>query len=286
MAQESEQQTLPGVDLDRPSVARVYDWYLGGTANWAIDREFGKKVLSTFPAGMYCARSNRAFLHRAVRHLVRLGVRQFVDIGSGVPTMGNVHQIADEVAPDSRVVYIDHEPVAVAHSRILLERHGDPHRHAAIHGDLRDLDRLWERVAEAGVVNLDEPIALLVTAVLHIKQPGPDGQDVGPQAIARYRELLNPGSYLVLSQLTNEGLPEDIARQLNAIIQMYDNSVSKHVLRSNAEIRALFGDFELLDPGVTWTAAWHPEESGPNTPVIDFSDPSEAAMLAGIGRKP
>lgn len=286
MAQESEQQALPGVDLDRPSVARVYDWYLGGTANWAIDREFGKKVLSTFPAGLYCARANRAFLHRAVRHLMRLGVRQFVDIGSGVPTMGNVHQIADEVASDSRVVYIDYEPVAVAHSRILLERHGDPHRHAVIHGDLRDPDRLWRAVAETGVVNLDEPLALLVTAVLHIQQLGRDGRDRGPQAIARYRELLPSGSYLVLSQITHEGLPEDIARQLRAIIQMYDDNVSKHVLRSNEEFRALFGDFELLDPGVTWTASWHPEENDPNRFVIDFDDPSEAAMLAGVGRKP
>uniref|UniRef100_UPI0035E44DBF SAM-dependent methyltransferase n=1 Tax=Amycolatopsis dendrobii TaxID=2760662 RepID=UPI0035E44DBF len=280
------EEPIPGVDLDRPSVARVYDWYLGGTANWAIDREFGKMVLSAFPAGMYCARANRAFLHRAVRHLVRLGVRQFVDIGSGVPTMGNVHQIADEVAPDSRVVYIDREPVAVAHSRILLERHGDPGRHAVIQGDLREPDELWQAVADTGVIDLDQPLALLVTAVLHIQQPGPDGRDLGPEAIARYREMLPSGSYLVLSQITHEGLPEDIARQLHTVIQLYDTNVSKHVLRSNAEIRALFGDFELLDPGVTWTAAWHPEESGLTTPVVDFADPSEAAMLAGVARKP
>ncbi|WP_345402455.1 SAM-dependent methyltransferase [Amycolatopsis samaneae] len=274
------------MDLERPSVARIYDWYLGGTANWAVDREFGKKVLSTFPAGAQCAKANRAFLHRAVRHLVRLGVRQFVDIGSGVPTMGNVHQVADEVAPDSRVVYIDHEPVAVAHSRILLERHGDPGRHAVIHGDLREPDRLWHAIADTGVVDLDAPLALLVTAVMHIQQLGPDGRDLGPEAIARYRGMLPPGSYLALSQLTHEGLPEDIAGQLHAVIRMYDSDVSKHVLRSNAEITALFGDFALLEPGVTWTAAWRPEESGPDTPVIDFADPSEAAMLAGVARKP
>ena len=277
---------IPGVDLERPSVARVYDWYLGGTANWAIDREFGKKVLATFPAGKYCARANRAFLHRAVRHLVRLGVRQFVDIGSGVPTMGNVHQVADEAAPDSRVVYIDYEPVAVAHSQMLLERDGDPRRHAVVHGDLRDPGGLWKSVAETGVVDLNEPLALLVTAVLHIQQPGPDGRDMGPDAIAQYRELLPSGSYLVLSQITHEGLPEDIARQLQAIIQMYDDDVSKHVLRSKTEFGALFGNFTLLDPGITWTAAWHPEDSGPDTPVIDFADPSEAAMLAGVARKP
>src|SRR5437762_14282405 len=151
------EEALPGVDLEHPSVARIYDWYLGGTANWAIDREFGKKVLATFPAGMYCARANRAFLHRAVRHLVARGVRQFVDIGSGVPTMGNVHQVADEVAPDSRVVYIDHEPVAVAHSQLLLEEYGDPARHAAINADLRNPYRVWQRVIETGVSDHDEP---------------------------------------------------------------------------------------------------------------------------------
>ncbi|WP_020657765.1 SAM-dependent methyltransferase [Amycolatopsis benzoatilytica] len=276
---------LPGVDLERPNVARVYDWYLGGTANWAVDREFGKRVLATFPAGMYCARANRAFLHRAVRHLVARGVRQFVDIGSGVPTMGNVHQVADEVAPDSRVVYIDCEPVAVAHSRILLERHGDPARHAVIQGDLREPDGIWAAVAETGVVDLAEPVALLVTAVLHIQQAGPDGEDIGPAAIAQYRELLVPGSYLVLSQITHEGLPADLAGQLHATIQLYDDNVNKHVLRSKAEFGALFGDFELLAPGVVWTASWRPEESGPNTPAVDFDDPSEAVMLAGVGRK-
>ncbi|GDY31763.1 SAM-dependent methyltransferase [Gandjariella thermophila] len=287
MAQEPEQEAAPpGVDLERPSVARVYDWYLGGTANWAIDREFGKKVLSVFPAGLYCARANRAFLHRAVRHLVRRGVRQFVDIGSGVPTMGNVHQVADEVAPDSRVVYADYEPVAVAHSQVLLEQHGDPSRHAVINADLRDPDRLWELAADTGVVDLDEPLALLVTAVLHIQQPGPDGEDIGPRAIARYRDLLPSGSYLVLSQITDEGLPESIAKQLGEIIRLYDSNVTKHVLRSHAEFRALFGDFELLDPGVTWTASWHPEETGPNTPIVDFASPNESAMLAGVARKP
>jgi hypothetical protein len=287
MAHEPEAEAAPpGVDLDRPSVARVYDWYLGGTANWAIDREFGKKVLSVFPAGLYCARANRAFLHRAVRHLVRRGVRQFVDIGSGVPTMGNVHQVADEIAPDARVVYSDYEPVAVAHSQVLLEQQGDPRRHAVINADLREPDRLWELAAKTGVVDLEQPLALLVTAVLHVEQPGPNGEDVGPAAIARYRELLPSDSYLVLSQITDEELPEDIERQVNAIIRLYDNNVSKHVLRSRAEIRRLFGDFEMLDPGITWTASWHPEETGPNTPIVDFTSPGESAMLAGVGHKP
>ncbi|HEX4700590.1 MAG TPA: SAM-dependent methyltransferase, partial [Pseudonocardiaceae bacterium] len=167
-AADQEPAIPPGVDLEHPSVARVYDFYLGGTANWAIDREFGKKVLARFPLLRPIAKANRLFLHRAVRHLVRQGVRQFVDIGSGVPTMGNTHQIADELAPDCRVVYIDNEPVAVAHSQMLLDQNGDPERHAAINADLREPDELWQRVRDTDVLDLTQPVALLLVAVLHV----------------------------------------------------------------------------------------------------------------------
>jgi hypothetical protein len=137
------------VDVDRPSVARVYDYYLGGTANHPVDREFGEKVLADFPLLKPIALANRLFLHRVVRHLGRRGVSQFVDIGSGVPTMGSTHQVAGEISPDSRVVYVDYEPTAVAHSRTLLESSGDPRRHAVLHADLREPDELWRQVVES-----------------------------------------------------------------------------------------------------------------------------------------
>ena len=286
---ESEQDPFPpqGVDLDRPSVARVYDWYLGGTANWAIDREFGKKVLSVFPTARPGAIANRLFLHRAVRYLARLGVRQFVDIGSGIPTMGNTHQVADEVAPDSKVVYIDNEAVAVAHSQVLLEQHGDPARHAAINGDLRDTDRLWQRVVETGLIDLGEPIALLIIAVLHFNQPGPDGLDMGPQAVSRYRELLPSGSYLTISNATYEGLPEqNEAQAVNAQRMYKTSSSSSTIFRSHQEIRALFGDFDLVEPGMCWAPLWHPEESSQTAPMITFVSPNESGMWVGVGRKP
>ncbi|MFL6122936.1 SAM-dependent methyltransferase [Actinophytocola sp.] len=285
---DSEQDPFPpqGVDLEHPSVARVYDWYLGGTANWAIDREFGERVLTTFPLLRPIAIANRLFLHRVVRHLVRQGVKQFVDIGSGVPTMGNTHQVADEVAPDSHVVYIDHEPVAVAHSQVLLEKDGDPARHAAINADLRSPDRLWQQVIETGVIDLDQPIALLVIAVLHVQQPDADGVDVGPRAIARYRELLPPGSYLAISHITDDGVPEEVGERLVDLKQMYDTSSSPVIWRSHDQIRELFGDFELLPPGMGWTPSWHPEETGPTSPTIEFDKPNEAVIWAGVGRKP
>jgi hypothetical protein len=286
---EPEQDPFPpqGVDLSRPSVARVYDWYLGGSANWAIDREFGKKVLSAFPGARTAAIANRLFLHRAVRYLARLGVRQFVDIGAGVPTMGNTHQVADEVAPDSRVVYIDHEPVAVAHSQVLLEQSGDLARHAVINADLRDPDRLWQRVIETGVIDLGEPLALLMIAVLHFQQPGPDGIDMGPNAVTRYRELLPLGSYLAISHATDDGVPDERKREGAEATKMYaTSSGSAWILRSRQEIRALFGDFELVEPGICWTPSWHPEESGPNSPMITFATENEASILVGVGRKP
>jgi hypothetical protein len=284
---EAEQDPFPpqGVDLDRPSVARVYDWYLGGTANWAIDREFGKKVLSRLPFARTAAVANRLFLHRAVRHLVRLGVRQFVDIGAGVPTMGNTHEVAQEIAPDSKVVYIDNEPVAVAHSQVLLEQHGDLGRHAVINADLRDPDRLWQRVVETGMIDLGEPIAVLIVAVLHFRQPGPDGVDVGPQAVARYRELLPPGSYLALSHLTDEGIPEHLKDAQDDARQMYRSTNMGMILRSQQEIEELFGDFDLVEPGMCWSPLWHPEESSPTAPIITFATPNEAGFWVGVGRK-
>jgi len=274
-------------DLTKPSVARVYDFYLGGKANWAIDRQFGQSVLDKYPVLRPIAISNRLFLHRAVRRLVAHGVHQFIDIGSGVPTMGNTHSVADEVEPGSRVVYVDHEPVAVAHSQVLLEKDGDPERHAVINADFRNPDKLWQNAIETGVLDLEQPIAILLIAVLHVQQPGPDGEDISPQVMQRYRELLSPGSYLAISHLSDDGVPPEMDQKLVGIKQMYDNSSSPVIWRSRAEIGALFGDFEMMEPGMSWTYEWHPEDRSPNhSPELDFSAPEESVIWAGVGRKP
>jgi hypothetical protein len=281
-----QQPAPPGVDLEHPSVARVYDFYLGGTANWAIDREFGKKVLAQFPLLRPIAKANRVFLQRAVRHLVRQGVRQFVDIGSGVPTMGSTHEIADELSRDTKVVYVDNEPVAVAHSQMLLDQKGDTNRHAVINADLREPDELWQRVRETEVLDLAKPVALLLVAVLHVQQPGADGTDVGPAAVARYRQLVAPGSYLAISHITSEGVPAELDEKLVELKKMYDNRSSPVIWRTHDEIRDLFGDFPLAEPGLTWTTLWHPEETSPTAPVITFASPNESVIVAGVGRKP
>jgi S-adenosyl methyltransferase len=277
----------PGVDLEHPSVARVYDYYLGGTANWAIDREFGKKVLSRIPLLRPIAKANRQFLHRAVRYLVRQGVRQFIDVGSGVPTMGPTHEVAAQLADDVSVVYIDNEPVAVAHSEMLLEQHGDPKRHAAINADLRHPDGLWQQVARTGVIDFDQPVALLLIAVLHVYQAGPDGADLGPVSVARYRELLTSGSYLAISHITAEGVPPALDGSLADLKRMYDQSSSSDVIwRDHDDIRQLFGDFRIVEPGLAWTPDWHPEEQTSIAPVVSFNSPNESVILAGVGRKP
>ncbi|HWC80211.1 MAG TPA: SAM-dependent methyltransferase [Pseudonocardiaceae bacterium] len=274
-----------GVDLDHPSVARVYDYYLGGTANWEIDRRFGERALLAFPFVRPAAKANRQFLHRAVRHLAKLGVRQFVDVGSGIPTMGPTHQVADAIDPTSTVVYVDNEPIAVAHSRVLLDEHGDPRRHAAINADLRDPAGLWERIGETGVIDFDQPIALLLLAVLHVQQLDEDGIDRGPKIVARYRDLLSPGSYLVISHGTADGVPESRATDMATFARMYEQSSSPVAWRPRAEIDALFGDLELLEPGTTWTPLWHPEESTADDPVLDFASPSDSVVWAGVARK-
>ena len=282
---DQEPAAPPGVDLEHPSVARVYDFYLGGTANWAIDREFGKKVLTRFPLVRQAAKANRLFLQRAVRHLVRLGVRQFVDIGSGVPTMGSTHQIANEICDDARVVYVDNEPVAVAHSQILLEENGDPTRHAAINADLRHPDELWQRVREIEVLDLTKPVAVMVIAVLHVQQPGPDGTDAGPAALSRIRQLMPPGSYLAISHATADGVPPELDAQMVELKELYDKRSSPVIWRTQDEIAELFGDFEIIEPGVTWTTLWHPEETSPSAPKITFATPNESIAYAGVARK-
>ncbi|WP_409186289.1 SAM-dependent methyltransferase [Amycolatopsis sp. VS8301801F10] len=281
----------PGVDLDHPSVARVYDYYLGGTTNWTIDREFADEVIREFPLIRPIAKANRLFLHRLVRHLVKKGVRQFVDIGSGVPTMGHAHQVADELAPgESHVCYVDYEPVAVAHSETLLRESGDLDRHAVIHADMRDPRRLWDQIAATGVIDVEKPLALLLIAVLHVQQPPAEDsgstEDLGPSIVAQYRDLLAPGSFLAISHITDQGVPSDVGPGLVELKQLYDRSSSPVIWRSREEIQALFGSFEMLEPGLTWTPSWHPEESGEGAPQVEFPTPAHSVILAGAARKP
>ncbi|MDQ7805808.1 SAM-dependent methyltransferase [Amycolatopsis sp. A133] len=262
------------VDLDRPNIARIYDWALGGSANWAIDRQYGEQAVQAFPLAKTLARSNRAFLGRAVRYCLAQGITQFLDLGSGIPTAGNVHEVADDHVDDSRCVYVDNEPVAVAHGRMLLEEAGDPERHAVLHADLRDAEEVWEAALATGVLDPDRPICLLTVAVLHFL---PDVTGVR-EAIRDYRKLLAPGSAYVLSHATESGVEGEELEQIRKLVKLSERSSSPAVSRSLDEIAAFFGTFDVIEPGIVPVGEWRPEPGAATVPL--------ASVVGGVGRKP
>ncbi|MEU4743857.1 SAM-dependent methyltransferase [Actinosynnema sp. NPDC023658] len=256
------------VDLDRPSAARMYDYYLGGSHNFAVDREAAKSVEKIFPGMSGAARANRSFLRRAVRYLLSQGIDQFLDLGSGIPTVGNVHEIAQQTNPLSRVVYADVEPVAVAHSTALL---ADNPSASAIQADLRDPDSVLGNDEVRSVLDFDRPIGLLMVAVLHFV---PDS-DEPHEAIARYREALAPGSFLAVSHGSWDGVSlegQETGEQVNAIYRRTDSPL---VLRTGKEIAAFFTGLEVVEPGVVPLTEWRSD-----------SDDAYISAYAGVGRKP
>jgi len=260
----------------------VYDFLLGGSGNWSVDRSFGRRLLNEFPEFQDIARANRLFVHRVVRHLARQGVKQFLDIGSGVLSGPNTHQIADEVAQDTKVVYVDSEPVAVAHAEILLDEEGDPERHAVVNADMRQPESVWEQAFATQVLERDKPVAVLMFAVLHMLRPEPGDNDPAARLTACYRRLLSPGSYLGISHITSDGVPTELPEKLVSLRQLYkDMRSEKTYCRSRAAINALLGDFTVLDPGMVWIPQWHPD-----TTDVAFPAPNHSTMWAGVGRKP
>ncbi|PSL58149.1 S-adenosyl methyltransferase [Saccharothrix carnea] len=255
------------VDLDRPSAARMYDYFLGGSHNFAVDREAAKSVEQIFPGMSGAARANRSFLRRAVRYLLSQGIDQFLDLGSGIPTVGNVHEIAQQTNPRARVVYADVEPVAVAHSTALL---ADNPQASAIQADLRDPDSVLGNEEVRAMLDFDRPIGLLMVAVLHFV---PDADD--PQAaIARYREVLAPGSYVAISHASWDGVSQEgreSGEQVNAIYRKTDSPL---VLRTGAEVAEFFSGLEVVEPGVVPLSEWRPD-----------SDDAYISAYAGVGRK-
>jgi len=257
-----------GVDLERPNVARMYDYFLGGFHNFAPDRELAEKVIANWPDVPMIARANRAFLGRAVTHLVKLGVRQFLDIGSGVPTVGNVHEIAQALAPESRVVYADVEPVAVAHSRTILE--GNPLA-SVIRGDLCHSAEILSDPALTGLLDLSRPTALLMVSVL----PFVSDQDGPGEAIQAYRKALGPGSYLVIAHGTDELLTPELTDRVG---NLYTKTSTTATSRTNRQILELMDGYDLIEPGLVLVEQWQPEVAAP------VENPERCPVWAGIGR--
>ncbi|MET7421765.1 SAM-dependent methyltransferase [Dactylosporangium sp. NPDC005555] len=232
------------VDLDRPSVARVYDYYLGGSHNFAADRAFAEQILKVMPAVAALTRSNRAFLRRAVSVLAAQGVRQFIDLGSGIPTVGNVH----ELVPGGKVVYVDHDPVAVAHSRAIL---ADVPGTAVVAADLRAPADVLATPQVQELLDFSEPIAFVLAAVLHFVPDEERPADI----VGGYAAAGAPGSYVVLS---HAGLDRPLTPAEDEAWEIYRKSPTPLILRSRDEVARLLGDLTVLEPGVVATHEWRP----------------------------
>jgi hypothetical protein len=235
-------------DMSVANPARVYDYWLGGSSNFAVDRELGDRMIAIDSRVVPMARENRSFLRRVVTWLCTQGVTQFLDLGSGIPTVGNVHEVATRVAPEAKVAYVDSEPVAVAHSVRILE--GNPNT-TITHADLRDAQTVLSAGTVAGLLDFSRPVAVLALSVL---QYFDDAEDPAAM-IARYRSVLVPGSYIAISHISADDPDIDMAGLAGATKSA---AVSAHP-RSRAAVTALFGDGELVPPGVVWVGEWHPD---------------------------
>ncbi|MFC9273211.1 SAM-dependent methyltransferase [Streptomyces zhihengii] len=260
-----------GIDISVPSVSRMYDYYLGGSHNFEVDREAARKAMEFMPGLPKIMQANRAFMRRAVGYAAEQGITQFLDIGSGIPTFGNVHEVARGAVPDARVVYVDHDPVAVAHGRTLLE--GDP-ASAVLAADLRKPNQILDSHEVRDLLDLGRPVALLLVAVLHFLQ---DADDPGA-AVAALRDELAPGSLLILTHASYEGVPVT-AEAAGGAVGVYRDIRQPVAMRGREEIAAFFEGFEMVEPGLVPMPHWRPD--GP----AEQEDPYAFSGFSGVGRK-
>ncbi|GAA2349454.1 SAM-dependent methyltransferase [Saccharopolyspora halophila] len=237
------------VDVETPNAARMYDYYLGGSHNFAQDRAAASRALQVTPTMIPGARANRAFLQRVVRFCLDAGVRQFLDLGSGIPTVGHVHEIAHEVDPSTRVAYVDIEPIAVAHTYRMLSNASSV---TVTQADLRDPREVLNAPGVAGLLDFSEPLAVLAVAVLHFI---PDAED--PAGILdAYCRAVPSGSFLAVSHITDHyDTPEKVAE----IDRLYSSTTNAARHRSYEDFTAMLGDRELVAPGAVYATDWRPE---------------------------
>jgi hypothetical protein len=261
---------VPGFDTGVAHQARMYDYLLGGKDNYAADRAQTEAALKVYPEWAFTARANRAFLGRAVRYLAAdAGIRQFLDIGTGIPTANNTHQVAQAIAPESRVVYVDYDPVVLAHARALLTS-SDAGATEYIDSDLRDTSTILEQAGR--LLDFTKPVAVTLVAILHAI---PDADD--PHAIvARLIGAVPSGSYLAVSHLGLEFLPPETLRQMQDLSR--GNIQQEFAYRSRDEVARFFAGLDLVEPGIVPLQDWRPE---PGT-----ANPGTSAMWCAMGRKP
>jgi hypothetical protein len=248
----------------------MYDYYLGGKDNYLVDREAAAALLQVLPEAWDIARENRAFLQRAVRYLVgQAGIRQIIDVGTGIPTVGNVHEVAQETAPDVRVAYVDKDPIVHVHASALLTGQGNT---SIVLADLRDPEAILDHPKVRELIELAEPVALLLVAILHFI-----ADEEGPgRIIAAFRDAFAPGSYLVLSHSTADFHGQAIADTATGI---YARATAPLVLRSHPQVEALFQGWDLVEPGVVQVPLWRPDGKPPRP-----RDLAKIGIYGGVGR--
>jgi len=260
---------MPDFDTSVPHIARVYDYWLGGKDNFAADRELGEQTLAAYPNLVYSVRANRAFLARAVRFLAaEMGIRQFLDIGTGIPTASNTHQVAQGVAPQCRIVYVDNDPIVLSHAKALLK--SDPQGACAyLDADLRDPGAIL--AAAADTLDFSQPVAVMLIAVMHFI--GDD--DEAAAIIGTLMGACVPGSFLAISHVGSDIDPE----QQGEMVRRLNRSVAqKATMRDHDSVTRLFAGLELVEPGVVKVAGWRPD--------TDFEATFPTGLWGGVARKP
>jgi hypothetical protein len=260
--------TADEIDTSRPHPARMYDYFLGGRDNYQVDRDAAQAVLAAVPDVIDGARANRDFLRRAVRHLAQSGVRQIIDVGTGIPTSPNTHEIAHSVSPEVRVAYIDNDPIVARHADARLLGTGNT---GFFLGDMRDPASILGHPTIGRLIDVREPVALLLVSVLHFV---PDEED--PAAlVAAYRDALPAGSHLVLSHATAD-FHQDTAGE---VLEVYKKATATLTARTHAEVLALFDGFELAEPGLVQVPLWRPDGPAPTRDEL-----RRVGVYGGIGR--
>jgi hypothetical protein len=252
-----EPRVPEGVDVSRPSIARIYDYLLYGKDNFAADRAAAEQLMESRLEPRRLALANRGFLLRAVRFLAQQGIDQYLDLGSGLPTVPNVHEVAREIVPGARVLYVDHDPIVVAHNEALLAKRDGV---VTIRADVRDPVAVLGHPALAGCIDWGQPVAVLLLSVLHFISHDEDA----PGIIARFRERMAPGSYLAMSIGTSDGADPEMLAEAT---QTYAGARMPFTLRSRAQIMDLFNGFDLVEPGLVSLPEWRPDFNTDRTPL-------------------
>lgn len=240
------------IDTSKPHPARIYDYLLGGKDNYEVDRQAGDQLAAVAPEVWISVRANRGFLQRAVRHVIDSGVRQILDVGTGLPTSPNVHEIAQEAEADVRVAYVDNDPIVKAHADALLNRAGTT---SIVLADLRDPKSVVEHPEVRRIIDFDQPVALFLVAILHFIRDAEEPERI----VATLRDALPAGSFLVLSHATDDFAERSAAQAI------YNNATASMNLRPRARIERFFEGFELVEPGLVQVPFWRPDGTPPES---------------------